>query len=585
MPDGTNFSQYVKIDGKMVLRAAQLLELDRVECEEDLHFFLRKAWRFIDPAPFKDGWVIDALCEHLEAVCDGQLPRLLINIPPRCSKSSICSVAFPAWVWAQAYHSPTSGPGVPILHASYAHSLALRDSVKRRRLIKSTWYRSLFGDRFSINPDQDQKIRFSNTEGGESLITSVDAGVTGEGGNIILVDDPNNAREALSEAVIQTTNEEWWDGSMATRLNDPATGAIVVIQQRLGEEDLSGHILDNDKRQQWEHLVLPMEFDPSRRASTSIGWRDPRMREGELLWPARFNRRAVEDIKGRLRSKWRIAGQLQQAPEPKGGGIIQRLWWKTWPPEGEEFDERGRASQPLNFPPFNYILASLDSAFTENTMNDPSALTVWGVFHTQDPEAINYPTRQIRRENRTIRVYAEDAEELTKPQIIPKVMLIYAWADHLEFHDLIVKVDEICTKWKADKLLVEAKASGIPIAQEMLRMFGNSKFSVQLQQVNRGTASAGFNDKVSRLYSVQHLFEEGMVYAPDRPWADMVMNQCGTFPNGQHDDLVDTTSQALRHLRALGLLSRPPELQAETARAITHRGRSRVKPLYPGSRA
>lgn len=573
------------IDGQYVNIFDQMRELDRVEAEEDLHFFLRKAWRFIDPAPFKDGWVVDALCEHLEAVCDGEIKRLLINIPPRCSKSSICSVAFPAWIWAQQFISPTSGPGVPILHASYAHSLALRDSVKRRRLIKSTWYRGLFGDRFFINPDQDQKIRFSNSRGGESLITSVDAGVTGEGGNIIIVDDPNNAREALSEAVILTTNEEWWDGAMATRLNDARTGAIIVVQQRLGEEDLSGHILNNDKRQQWEHLVLPMEFEEGRRATTSIGWTDPRTKEGELLWPQRFNRRAVNDIKSRLRSKWRIAGQLQQRPEPKGGGIISDQWWQVWPPGGEVFDERGRATQEVELPPFSYILASLDTAYTEDTMNDPSALTIWGVFEAADNTMI--PTKRITREGRIINVMDGDDEfitELSKPKQIPKAMLIYAWTDHKEIHDLVVHVNKFCLKFHVDKLLIEGKASGLSVAQELRRLFDHGRYAIQINALNRKGVGIR-NDKVARLYSVQHLFEEQMIFAPDRPWAQKVIEQCGTFPNGRHDDLVDTTSQALRFLRNTGMLSRPIELQEETARSMRLTPRRAARPLYPGSRA
>lgn len=584
MPDGAYVNEYVIVDGKRVNRLSQLLELDRCDCEEDLHFFLKKAWRFIDPAPFTDGWVVDALCEHLEAVADGEIRRLLINIPPRCSKSSICSVAFPAWVWAQSHLSPTSGPGVPILHASYAHSLALRDSVKRRRLIKGTWYQRLFGDRFQIAVDQDMKIRFSNTKGGESLITSVDAAVTGEGGNIIIVDDPNNAREALSDVVIQTTNEEWWDGAMATRLNDPSTGAIIVIQQRLGEQDLSGHILENDKKQEWEHLVLPMEFEKARCATTSIGWRDPRTKENELLWPQRFNRRAVEDLKTRLRTKWRIAGQLQQRPEPKGGGIIQRDWWQVWPPGGEQFDERGRPTETLEFPPMSYILASLDTAYTEKTINDPSALTIWGIFNQATD--LNLPTRRIRREGNVIQVYGNEAEllELMQPKTIPKVMLLYSWTDYLELHPLVVKVEQLCTQYRVDKLLIEAKATGHSVAQEIHRLFGNARFTTQLNNVGASRGGHG-NDKVARLYSVQHLFEEGMVFAPERPWAEAVMGQCGTFPNGQHDDLVDTTSQALRHLRQLGLLSRPPEIRDDIQRSMRYENVRRPKPLYPGARA
>jgi len=190
-------------------------------------------------------------------VVDGDIKRLVINIPPRMGKSSICSIAFPAWVWAQKHISSTSGPGVPLLHASYALSLAMRDSVKCRRLIESPWYQSLWGDRFSLVGDQNTKGRFQNDKKGERLITAVDARVTGEGGNIIVVDDPNAANEALSEASIYACTE-WWDGTMSTRLNDSKTGAFVVIQQRLGESDLTGHILETDTG--WTHLCLPMKY-------------------------------------------------------------------------------------------------------------------------------------------------------------------------------------------------------------------------------------------------------------------------------------------------------------------------------------
>lgn len=529
MPDGSKPPEYVLIDGKRVNVRAQLDELDRVDCEESLAFFLKKAWKYVDPAPFIDGWVIDALCEHLEAVCDGELRRLLINIPPRCLKSTLCSVIFQPWVWAQSYISPTSGPGVSFLYASYAHALTLRDSVKRRRLIKSPWYQRLYGDRFQITPDQDMKIRFQNDKRGESLITSVDAGVTGEGGHIIVVDDPNNAREVLSDAVIQSTNEEWWDGAMSTRLNDPKTGAIVVIQQRLGERDLSGHILDNDKRDEWEHLVLPMHFERARRSVTSIGWEDPRTKEGELLWPQRFGLREVQDLETRL-GAWKAAGQLEQRPEPKGGGIIKRDWWRLWPPQGEEFDARGKPMKPLEFPPMSYILASLDTAYTEKTYNDPSALTVWGVFSQADD--LNIPTRRIKRDSNLISVYGSEAEvaELTRPKTIPKVMLLYAWSDHLELHPLVTKVEKVCSQFQVDKLLVENKASGKSVAQEIRRLFADAKFSTQLMDT-------GAVDKMARLYSVQHLFEEGLVFAPQRTWSEAVIAQTGTFPNAQHDDL------------------------------------------------
>ena len=196
-------------NGVVVDAEKQLRELDRVECEDSLYLFLRNGWRFLDSSPWKDGWPIEAVAEHLQAVVDGEIRRLIINIPPRMGKSSITSVALPAWTWAQHFVSPTSGPGVQFLHASYANQLSLRDSVKCRRLIESAWYQSFWGDRFKLNSDQNTKSRFSNDKGGERLITSIGAAVTGEGGSIIVVDDPNAANEAFSEASIQATID-WW---------------------------------------------------------------------------------------------------------------------------------------------------------------------------------------------------------------------------------------------------------------------------------------------------------------------------------------------------------------------------------------
>lgn len=567
-------------NGKRVHIRTQLDDLDRADCEESLHFFLTKAWRYIDPAPFIDGWVLQAVCEHLEAVVDGEIRNLLINIPPRIGKSSIVSVAFPVWVWLQEHIGPVSGPGVPILCASYAHNLARRDSIRRRRLIKTPWFQRLWGHRWQIRDDLDNQIRFANTLGGEMLITSVDAGVTGEGGNLWLIDDPNNAKEAMSDAVAESTNEDWWSGAMPTRLNDQAHGAKVVVQQRLAENDLSGYILDKDKLGEWEHLMLPHHFESARRAITSIGWSDPRQEEGELLWEERFSEPVLQRLAADLGS-WRAAGQLEMRPEPKGGGIIKREWWQLWPPKGEMPGPDGKLP-PLEFPPMSFILASLDTAFTTDTMNDPSALTVWGIF--SQASDINVPTRIIRRDGiggRVISVYGDedDVVELTRPKVIPKVMLLYSWTAYLELHKLLKRIDDTCKSFQVDRLIIENKSRGRDVAKELQRTLADAKYAVQLVEVPNAV------DKVGRLYSVQHLFEEKMVFAPERPWSEAVITQCGTFPNAQHDDLVDTVSQGLRWLRSAGMLSRPPEMQAETERAIRHVTRRRLAPLYPGSRA
>jgi predicted phage terminase large subunit-like protein len=570
----------LNLDGQQIDIEKQLAELDRVDCEESLYKFLKYAWKYIDASPFTEGWPIEAIAEHLQAVADGEIRRLIINIPPRMGKSSITSCAFPAWVWAQSHISPTSGPGVQFLHASYAQQLSLRDSVKCRRLIESPWYRSLWGDRFKLTSDQNTKGRFDNDKNGSRLSTSVGSALTGEGGSIIVVDDPNAAQEAFSEATIASTIE-WWDGALSTRLNDPKTGAFVVIQQRLSEEDLTGHIMSKDEGE-WTHLCLPMRYEWQRHSVTSIGWNDPRgcddegeplvdideegnripvdveaqiilddEREGLLLWPERFGETEVTILEKQL-GPWSAAGQLQQRPEPKGGGIIKREWWQPW--------------DSPHFPGMDLIIATLDTAYTTKTENDPSAMTVWGVF-TSDV-SVQAPSHAGNRHGERLsyaRQYTETA---------PRVMLMHAWQGRYELHDLVLKVSDTCRRLKVDTLLIENKAAGHSVAQEIRRMYGFEKFGVHMFDPKS-------QDKLARLYSVQHLFAEGLVFAPARQWAEMVITQVGQFPKGKHDDLVDTVSMAMRHLRETGAIMRGDEFRAELEDGLTFKGNNQWEPLYP----
>lgn len=528
-------------------REAQLLDLDRADCEDSLYTFLKHAWRFIDPAPWKDGWVVGAIAEHLQAVCDGQIKRLVVNVPPRCSKSSLISVAFPAWVWAQEERTATSGPGVQFLYASYADKLSLRDSVKCRRLIESAWYQKLWGARYCLTSDQNTKSRFSNNVGGERLITSIGAGVTGEGGSVILADDPNSATEAFSEAAISATID-WWSQSMSTRLNDMATGAYVIIQQRLAEDDLTGYVLEKNTGE-WTHLCLPMRYEPDRSFVTSIGWKDPRTEPGELLWPERFSEESVISLEKAL-GPMIANGQLQQRPEPVGGGVVKREWWQLWERDG--------------YPPMDFILGSLDTAYTLKDANDYSALTVWGVF-TED--TLVHANRILDEKGRPVykdRAHSEGA---------PKVMMMYCWQERLELNGLVTKVAKTCTAMKVDLLIIENKAAGFSVAQEIRRLYENEKFGVQL-------CDPKSQDKLSRLYSVQHLFAEGIIYTPERAWSDLAITQVAQFPHSKHDDITDTVSQALRYLRDAGLIVRAPERAAELESQKIYPGRQN-EPLYP----
>jgi predicted phage terminase large subunit-like protein len=559
-----------------------MAELDKADAEDSLYFFLKKAWKYIDSSTFTDGWPIEAVAEHLQAVADGDIKRLIINIPPRCSKSSITSVAFPAWVWAQPWSGPTSGPGVQFLHASYAQQLSLRDSVKCRRLIESPWYQTLWGERFRLTSDQNTKTRFDNDKNGSRLSTSVGSALTGEGGSIIVVDDPNAAQEAFSEATIAATIE-WWDSALSTRLNDPKTGAYVVIQQRLSEEDLTGHIMSKDEGE-WVHLCLPMRYEWQRHSYSRFGdteWHDPRglnddgsplveilatgdrvpvdldaqieleKREGSLLWERRFGEAEVQILERQL-GPWSAAGQLQQRPSPKGGGIIKRDWWQTW--------------EPVNYPNMDLIIATLDTAYTTKTENDPSAMTVWGIF-TTDTMA-RAPDRAAARYGGRVEILREHIETN------PRAMLMYAWEGRYELHDLIVRIMDTYKDIPFDTLLIENKAAGYSVAQEMRRLFGGSKFGIQMYDPKS-------QDKLARLYSIQHLFAEGLVYAPVKQWAETVIQQCETFPKAKHDDLVDCVSMAMRHMRDSGVLVRSTEWAADMEESLTFVGKERTQPLYP----
>lgn len=543
-------TRYLEIDGKTIDVDRFLLDCDKIDYEESLYRFVKAAWPFVDAAPWQDGWPIEAVCEHLEAVVRGDIRRLIINIPPRTGKSSVLAICFPAWVWALRNSSHTSGPGCQFLFASYAEKLSIRDSLRCRRLIMSPWYQRLWGDRFTLNADQSNAHRFSNDKQGERLISAITSTATGEGANVFCIDDPNATNQSESEATL-TETKEWWDGTASTRLNNPRLGAFIIQQQRTGEEDLSGHVLEKSIGD-WTHLMLPMHYEPARSFPTSIGWMDPRTTEGELLWPERFGPTEV-DILERTLGPYKAAGQLEQRPEPAGGGVIKREWWKLWEED--------------TFPPFDYILASLDTAYTLKTENDYSALTVWGVY-TAGTTATG-PTRVVGLDGRPVdfdRQYA---------QTTPRVMLMTAWMERLEVHQLVKKVAKTCVDLKVDKVLIEAKAAGHSVAQEIRRLYGHENFAVQLFDPRS-------QDKLARLYSIQHLFAEGLIYAPDKSWADMVITQVGVFPKGRNDDLVDTCSQALRHIRDLGLLQRAPERLYEIEDAQRFEGRV-ATPLYPGT--
>ncbi len=777
--------------------------------ESSLMDFAEYVWPVVEPAiPFVKGWVLEAICEHLEAVTAGQIRRLLINVPPGFTKSLMTDVFWPAWEWG-----PRNMPWNRYVCASYSNHLTERDNMRCRNVVLSDRYKRFWGDRFKI----------SNDHTGWKLATSVGGIGVGERGDRFIIDDANNTMMMESEATRDNVNM-WFTEVVPDRLNNQQTSAIVVIQQRLHEDDVSGTALSREMG--YTHLMIPMEHDTARHCVTSLGWtaegreiiwEDPRTEENELAWPERFPVQSVEELRrdkgpyawcstaeapilmadlsmkrideirvgdkivgfkigdrerrarlkcgevlsisktfqpivkitlnsgevvrctpnhkwwtGRndathapyapatLRStlsrvcpprlptlapedihlagwlsgffdgegtvsinhrrpddegsaliafsqgdgrngplcdkleyalehfgfnfgvwekphrgkdktdnhkmrtywlkmakegrasrlplyqrflhivkptKWRErliecatsgrlytgaervisiqpdgsetvygletttgnyvawglassnSGQYQQSPEPRGGSIIKRDFWQLWEED--------------IYPKFDFIVASLDPAFTAKEENDPSALTVWGVFREK--------TMMITQ-NGAVENYGD-----------PKVMLIWAMQERMEFHALMELVVDVCTvdkkmrahpRFPVDKLLIESKASGLSVGQEMYRLYGMSgRFGIDLIDPKI------YGDKVARVQSIQHLFSSGMIYAPDRAFATMVIDQCAVFPKGSKDDLVDSTSQALRWLRDSGFTPSKDESRIHRDEDLAYR--EPLQPLYP----
>ena len=489
------------------------LTLEKVQAEtyrRSLRAFTKAAWPTIEPgSDYTSGWHLDAISDHLEAVVDGSIKRLIINIPPRHSKSISTAVVLPAWTWV-------TQPSKKFLYASYSASLSIRDSTKCRRLIDSPWYQAHFGDKFQLSGDMNQKSRFENSENGIRLSTSVAGSLTGEGGDCIILDDINNVVEADSQKVRQGVID-WWDQAMQSRLNDPKTGSFIVIQQRVNEQDLTGHILANELGNEWDHLVLPARYEighptPVR---SSLGFTDPRTKEGELLWPERFGEKELSTLERGLGS-YAAAGQLQQRPSPKGGGILKASWWVPW--EKEELPE------------VSYVIQSWDTAFETKESSSYSARTTWGVFKKDGYDCL---------------------------------IVLEAWYDKVNYPELRKLAQEAYDDWEPDAVLIEKKASGASLLAD-LRMAGVPVLAYSPDR-----------DKVARAHAASALLEDGRIYYPKRKWAEDLISICAAFPAAKNDDIVDTATQAWLRLRKgwfLGHTEDPEEDYAPETQRMTMYG-------------
>lgn len=486
------------------------------EAELSLYEFLKQSWPHIEgDKKFIDGWHLQVICEHLEAVVNRQIKNLIINLPPRCCKSNLVSVVFPAWVWLRR-------PQETFMYSTYILAFALRDSIKCRRLILSPWFQKRWGNRFKLVGDQNTKSRFDNSKHGFRLSVSCGSGTTGEGASLLICDDPNNALDGESKTKRESTLD-WWSQVWSTRSNDKETTCRIVVQQRIHEKDITGYIVDNDELGEWTKLILPMEYEESRKAHTIIlpstngkPWEDPRKKEGELLWPERFNEKAVKSLKQDLGSSYRIAGQLQQRPSPEKGGILKKDWFQWW-----------KSTTP---PDIEFVVQSWDTAYSKKETAAYSACTTWGVFYDHN-----------RIEN---------------------VILLSLWRGRVEYTELRERAKRLYFDYRdtgavrnpsftgrpIDMFLIEAKASGDPLIKDL--------FMAGIPSVAVNPSRDG--DKTKRVHFITPLIEGGRVWVPARgpkfdtllPYADEFVELAAAFPNLESNDVIDTMSQALQKLKA-----------------------------------
>lgn len=499
----------------------------RLNAERSFYEFVKQAWHVVEgpTVPFIDNWHIKALCEHLEAVFRGDIRNLIINFPPRSCKSTVLSVLWPIWVWV---HTPDE----KFLYASYRLGLCARDLVRSRWVIESDWFQLRWGHRFQLRPDQNNQYKCTNDKNGCRIATSTEAGTIGEGGNILAMDDPNNARDGESEAERERAIN-FYSAGFSNRGNNPKTVKRIITQQRFHERDITGYVLSLEDAADWVKFILPMEFEVHRRAKTIILpstkgkiWQDPRTKEGELLWPALYGEKEVKKGKAQLGSEYRISGQYQQNPSPSEGGILKKkhfCWWK----------------EP-RLPEIVQIIQSWDTALEANDKTSAySACTTWGVFNDHHGIA-----------NVILLDMWRDRVEYPELRRIAQRM----YKDYRDHHDEKIVADG---HHVPDMVLVEAKANGASLVQDLRRA---GVMATKFNPTKKG-------DKIQRVRLVSHLIEGGRVWiqavAPDytrlKKHADVFINEVAKFPNGDSRDLTDTMSQMLHRLKDSGILTHPAD--------------------------
>jgi|TARA_R100000084_G_scaffold87815_1_gene42118 predicted phage terminase large subunit-like protein len=424
---------------------------------------------------FIEGYHHRVIAKKLELVAQGKLKRLIINMPPRHSKSEFASYLMPAWFLGR-------NPKLKIIQATHNTELAVRFGRKVRDLLDDPAYKEIF-PKTGLKEDSKSAGRWSTSVGGEYFAAGVGAAVTGRGADLFIIDDPHSEQDALSESAFDNAYE-WYTSGPRQRLQPG--GSIILVMTRWGKKDLTGRLLaaqgGDAMSDQWEVVEFPAIL-PS----------------DKPLWPEFWEKDALLSIKASLPvAKW--SAQWQQEPTSAESAIVKREWWKMWEKE--------------DIPQIKYIMQSYDTAFSKKESADYSAITTWGVFQPEEGGPDN-------------------------------IILMAAERGRWNFPELKEHAYQEYEYWEPDMVLIEAKASGTPLMDE-LRLRGIPALSYS---PNKG------NDKITRMHMAAPMFEAGRVWAPaDKKFAEEVIEEVASFPYGDHDDFCDSMTMAILRFRQGGFI-------------------------------
>jgi predicted phage terminase large subunit-like protein len=489
-------------------KSPSLIDIERELVKRNgLHEFIKLAWPVLHPPskPFVDNWHVQCIAEHVQAVAEGDIQKLLINIPPRAMKSLTSAVFLPSWSWIKH-------PGTKYIVACFGEDLSMSSAVKTKAVMMDPWYQDRWGDSFKFSEFQNSKTIFENDKNGAYVATSITGSIIGKGADIIICDDLLTALKAESQAFRQQASRYFWE-SLSSRFDEKSKGGMIVIQQRLHPEDQPGEILERErlgKISPWQKLILPLEYHKTTYV-TCLGFSDPRTEELESLDKKRFPTEVIQALKEEHGS-YSYAAMYQQSPVPREGGMVKEAWFKN------RFGEEATVQNMKKRKGVMMTVISADCASKAKERNDP---TVWEVY-----------------------VIVQEEVEKGKPRKY-HVELWHVERDKLEFPDSIKRFKRMGDVWDPDLFLIEDKDAGQQIIQVLT---ADPEFGWKIVKCDpKGL------DKGTRMSAETAMIERGEFWLPETAtWLQMFLTEMCLFTGqnaGGHDDMVDSASQFLNWFR------------------------------------